>query len=333
MLKVGGLWVSPVEVENALVAHDAVLECGVVGREDHDGLVKPMAFVVLREPAPASAGAGEGAAAVRARAAGRVQAAALGRVRRRAAEDRDRQDPAVPAAGAGATFPGRRPSNPGMRDLRYAVRVLLKNPAFTLTAVADAGAVHRRQHRHLHRRRSRAAAAAAVSAARAAGDDHRATTRAAARRGRLVAERLHLGRAARRRRGGRSISAALSGLGGGVNLVAGDRASSVPQQRVSAGYFRVLGVAPELGREFSAEEDRVERSGGGGLEPRAVDPRLQRRSVDRRPLDHAARRAVHRGRRDAGLGAVGEPPSTSGRRCVRRRRARVAARTTVSSRG
>jgi benzoate-CoA ligase family protein len=49
MLKVGGLWVSPVEVENALVAHNAVLECGVVGREDHDGLVKPMAFVVVRE--------------------------------------------------------------------------------------------------------------------------------------------------------------------------------------------------------------------------------------------------------------------------------------------
>ena len=49
MLKVGGLWVSPVEVENALVGHPSVLECGVVGREDHDGLVKPMAFVVLRE--------------------------------------------------------------------------------------------------------------------------------------------------------------------------------------------------------------------------------------------------------------------------------------------
>jgi benzoate-CoA ligase family protein len=49
MLKVGGLWVSPVEVENALVGHVSVLECGVVGREDHDGLVKPMAFVVLRE--------------------------------------------------------------------------------------------------------------------------------------------------------------------------------------------------------------------------------------------------------------------------------------------
>ena len=49
MLKVGGLWVSPVEVENALAAHEAVLESGVVGREDRDGLTKPLAFVVLRE--------------------------------------------------------------------------------------------------------------------------------------------------------------------------------------------------------------------------------------------------------------------------------------------
>jgi benzoate-CoA ligase len=54
MLKVGGLWVSPVEVENALMAHPAVLECGVVGHEDHDGLVKPMAFVVLRDEAAGS---------------------------------------------------------------------------------------------------------------------------------------------------------------------------------------------------------------------------------------------------------------------------------------
>ena len=48
MLKVGGLWVSPIEVENVLAGHPAVQECGVVGREDHDTLVKPMAFVVLR---------------------------------------------------------------------------------------------------------------------------------------------------------------------------------------------------------------------------------------------------------------------------------------------
>jgi benzoate-CoA ligase len=48
MLKVSGQWVSPIEVENALAAHPAVLEAAVVGREDADGLVKPMAFVVLR---------------------------------------------------------------------------------------------------------------------------------------------------------------------------------------------------------------------------------------------------------------------------------------------
>jgi benzoate-CoA ligase len=48
MLKVGGIWVSPVEVENVLVEHHAVMECGVVGRSDHDGLIKPAAYVVLK---------------------------------------------------------------------------------------------------------------------------------------------------------------------------------------------------------------------------------------------------------------------------------------------
>jgi benzoate-CoA ligase family protein len=46
MLKVGGIWVSPIEVENALMEHPSVLEAGVVGREDHDRLVKPLAYVV-----------------------------------------------------------------------------------------------------------------------------------------------------------------------------------------------------------------------------------------------------------------------------------------------
>src|SRR5579884_2823895 len=36
MLKVGGIWVSPVEVESALIAHEAVLECAVVGHRDKD---------------------------------------------------------------------------------------------------------------------------------------------------------------------------------------------------------------------------------------------------------------------------------------------------------
>jgi benzoate-CoA ligase family protein len=47
MLKVGGIWVSPVEIENTLVEHPAVLEAGVIGRRDADDLEKPMAYVVL----------------------------------------------------------------------------------------------------------------------------------------------------------------------------------------------------------------------------------------------------------------------------------------------
>jgi benzoate-CoA ligase family protein len=56
MLKVGGMWVSPAEVEAALIGHPSVLEAAVVGREDEHGLVKPKAFVVVRpgaEPSPA----------------------------------------------------------------------------------------------------------------------------------------------------------------------------------------------------------------------------------------------------------------------------------------
>jgi benzoate-CoA ligase family protein len=48
MLKVGGQWVSPVEVESTLVEHAAVLEAGVVGVLDEAELVKPVAYVVLR---------------------------------------------------------------------------------------------------------------------------------------------------------------------------------------------------------------------------------------------------------------------------------------------
>ena len=55
MFKVGGIWVSPFEVEAALAAHPAVQEAAVIGREDADGLVKPMAFVVFRPGAQAPA--------------------------------------------------------------------------------------------------------------------------------------------------------------------------------------------------------------------------------------------------------------------------------------
>jgi benzoate-CoA ligase len=53
MLKVGGIWVSPFEVEAALMTHEAVLEAAVVGEEDETRLVKPKAFVVLK---PGAAG-------------------------------------------------------------------------------------------------------------------------------------------------------------------------------------------------------------------------------------------------------------------------------------
>ena len=48
MLKVGGIWVSPIEIENTLTRHPAVRECAVVGRPDKSDLVKPKAFVALQ---------------------------------------------------------------------------------------------------------------------------------------------------------------------------------------------------------------------------------------------------------------------------------------------
>jgi len=47
MLKVGGMWVSPTEVEHTLTEHPAVVTCGVVGHADQDGLIKPLAYVVV----------------------------------------------------------------------------------------------------------------------------------------------------------------------------------------------------------------------------------------------------------------------------------------------
>jgi len=56
MIRVSGLWVSPIEVETALLRHPRVRECAVVARPDESGLVRPCAFVV-------AAGQGDGLAA------------------------------------------------------------------------------------------------------------------------------------------------------------------------------------------------------------------------------------------------------------------------------
>jgi benzoate-CoA ligase len=54
MLKVGGIYVSPIEVESALITHPAVLEAAVIGKEDDEHLTKPVAYVVLKGGKPGS---------------------------------------------------------------------------------------------------------------------------------------------------------------------------------------------------------------------------------------------------------------------------------------
>src|SRR6266571_3045450 len=51
MFKVSGIWVSPFEVESALITHPAVLEAAVIPEADPEGLLKPKAFVVLKADA------------------------------------------------------------------------------------------------------------------------------------------------------------------------------------------------------------------------------------------------------------------------------------------
>ncbi len=100
MLKVSGVWVSPFEVEEALISHPAVLEAAVIGRQRprrpdqaqgvrHSARRRPIGH---RSPGNRIAGAREGAHR-------RLEIPALDRVRRKPAEDRHRQDPALPAAG------------------------------------------------------------------------------------------------------------------------------------------------------------------------------------------------------------------------------------------
>ena len=47
-MKIGGRWLAPQEIEDALTRHDAVAEAGASSYE-HEGLLKPMAFVILRD--------------------------------------------------------------------------------------------------------------------------------------------------------------------------------------------------------------------------------------------------------------------------------------------
>ncbi len=143
-----------------------------------------------------------------------------------------------------------------MRDLRYAVRVLIKSPVFTTAAVLTLAlcigantAIYTVVDRVLLRPLPYPEPdrlAMVVRHYEAAGVNEDDTGQAGA-----AWEVLRSGASSK------LDFAATAGGAQGVNFVAGTRAEYVKQQRVSAGYFRVLRMAPEIGREFSEEEDRV----------------------------------------------------------------------------
>ncbi|HUF46174.1 MAG TPA: ADOP family duplicated permease [Vicinamibacterales bacterium] len=139
------------------------------------------------------------------------------------------------------------------RDLRYAVRVLFRAPAFTATTVVTLALVI-------------GACTAVFSLANAIlftpppypEPDRLAFLQAEFQSARGAGTQLGHDAVTWEavRDGVPSLDAAVySGSVNGVNLIVGEQAAFVRQQRVGAGYFRVLGVPPVQGREFSPDED------------------------------------------------------------------------------
>lgn len=142
-----------------------------------------------------------------------------------------------------------------LRDTRYAVRVLGKTPVFTLTAILTLGlaiAIN-------------TAVFSVVDAVLLQPLPYPVPDRLA-----LVASSIRAAGALREETAQHGVTwqtirdrattfdrAVFSGWTMGVNLIAGNRASYVEQQRVGAGFFGVLGIQPLIGREFSAGEDRA----------------------------------------------------------------------------
>src|SRR5438309_590119 len=137
-----------------------------------------------------------------------------------------------------------------LRDLRYAVRVLLKSPAFALTAILTLSLC-----------------IGANTAIYTVVDRVLLRPLPYPDPGRLaqVIARFDRGGIAEGQTGGEWFAlrdaappmdlAVFSDASAGVNLVASQQAEYVKQQRVGAGYFRTLGVPPALGREFTDAED------------------------------------------------------------------------------
>ena len=137
-------------------------------------------------------------------------------------------------------------------DTRFALRQLRKNPAFTLIvigtlalcigvntavfSVLDAVLLRSAPYPEPNR------LSMVVTAFRGGGAENIDTSQTGAR---FEAVRDHIP----------ALDVAAYAEPGGANFAAGDRPEYIQQHRVSAGYFRVLGMAPEIGREFSREED------------------------------------------------------------------------------
>ncbi len=99
MFKVSGMWVSPFDVEAALISHDAVLEAAVIPKEDADGLIKPKAFVVLKNGHANDDTAAACAERACEGACRDLEISALDRIAQRSAAHRNGQGAALQAAG------------------------------------------------------------------------------------------------------------------------------------------------------------------------------------------------------------------------------------------
>ena len=99
-----------------------------------------------------------------------------------------------------------------------------------------------------------------------------------------------------------SVDIAIMGQTSGVNMLAAEnQVAYVQQQRVGAGYFRVLGIAALMGREFTREEDEP-----GGPSAAILSHHLWARTFNSDPnivgqTDSVARNLLHSRRRDAGV--------------------------------
>jgi len=82
-------------------------------------------------------------------------------------------------------------------------------------------------------------------------------------------------------------------------LIGADQPERFDGQRVSASYFRALGVSPSMGRDFEASDDQLNGSQGGDNQRWVVAATLWRRQHYHRAPDNARRQTLHRHRRDA----------------------------------